>query len=330
MADKLAEVFEAYDMEVLKTGRGRDSTILYTDKGVRQLRRLLVGEGRLSTEKDFKEQLFAQGFCNIDLCVPNVDEELYTCDRYGTPFVLREYIDGQEINPSDKEHIKLAVINLANFHIAGRNVFLQTEKDVHVRDSFVFRKRNKELKRVYSFIIKKHQKKQFEQAFVDAFAYYYKQAMECEREGVFYEPNDERIGFCHGMYNQHSVLLGERDGEKVVFTTSLDKFYVGNQLTDLYYFLRKAVEKNNYSFEIVQFILDTYSSVSKLNNKDIEYIYRLFAYPEKYYKLGNQYMSAGKNWISPKMIEKMTKIIEDETSKSEILLKLKQLFSSHL
>ena len=39
MAEKMGEVYEAYDMEVQGTGRGRGAVILMTDKGVRQVSR---------------------------------------------------------------------------------------------------------------------------------------------------------------------------------------------------------------------------------------------------------------------------------------------------
>ena len=37
LAEKMGEVYEAYDMEVQGTGRGRGAVILMTDKGVRQV-----------------------------------------------------------------------------------------------------------------------------------------------------------------------------------------------------------------------------------------------------------------------------------------------------
>ena len=41
MAEKMGEVYEAYDMEVQGTGRGRGAVILMTDKGVRQVLSLI-------------------------------------------------------------------------------------------------------------------------------------------------------------------------------------------------------------------------------------------------------------------------------------------------
>ena len=40
-------------------------------------------------------------------------------------------------------------------------------------------------------------------------------------------------------------------------------------------------------------------------------------------------MNAPKNWISPKMMEKLNKVIADEDQKKDILLQLKNIDTSH-
>ena len=257
--------------------------------------------------------------------------ELVSYDRYGNAYVLRNYFEGSEANLTNLEDVRLAVESLAKLHIVGRKIFQTTEHDVHVRHVSDFRKRNQELKRVRAFIMKKKQKKAFEELYIQAFEYFYNQALECEKnfDVEIFENIKEHIGYCHGMYNQHSVIISRDEKPFRVFTTSFDKFHVGNQLTDLYHFLRKAVEKNNYSFHIVQYILNCYSAVCPLSVRDIEYIYILYSYPEKFYKISNQYMNAPKNWISPKMMEKLNKVIADEDQKKDILLQLKNIDTSH-
>lgn len=79
----MGEVYEAYDMEVQGIGRGRGAIILMTDKGIRQVAALNGTDERLLQEKQFKDSIYEKGFCYIDRVVPNSDEELVTCDRYG-------------------------------------------------------------------------------------------------------------------------------------------------------------------------------------------------------------------------------------------------------
>lgn len=325
MSEKMSEVYEAYDIEIKQTSRGRGATILKTDKGILQLRPLDVNESRLQAEYSFKEKLVECGFENIDACIKNTENELVTYDRYGNPYVMRKYFEGREMSVNSREEIEQAVDNLANLHIAGRTVFKSTENDVHIRSNENFRKRNQELWRVKNYMLQRKPRREFEDVFLKCFDKYYSEAVECEklvgRSGL--GDMENHIGYCHGMYNNHSILIEE---EGRVCTVGFEKFHVGNQLTDLYHFTRKVVEKNNYSFELLKLILERYSETCPISASDIEYIYILYMYPEKYYKLCNQYMNAPKNWISPKMLDKINKLIEDDEKKQKLLCNLKKLF----
>ena len=327
MSEKNSEIYEAYDMEVYQTSRGRGAVILKTDIGILQLKQLDVNESRLNAEFLFKEKMFESDFCNIDRCIRNKENELYTYDRYGNPFVLRMFFNGKECNITDQDEINMAVDNLAKLHIAGKKVFDSTESDVHIRINGDFKKRNMELKRVRNFISKKRPRKEFEDIYMEAFDYFFKQALECERSCLYNEggENKSHLGYCHGMYNQHSVLINYGEGEPVIATINFDKFYVGNQLTDLYHFMRKTVEKNNYNYNVLLNILKRYDAICPLSQEDINYIYNLYCYPEKFYKISNQYINSQKNWISPKMLEKLHKVIQDEDKKKELLDLMKNI-----
>jgi len=321
LSDKMMEVYSAYDMDIYQTMRGRGAIVLKTDKGVFQMKQLDTNERRLTAEYEFKEKLYESGFKNIDRCVPNNQEELITYDRYGNPYVLRQFFEGKECNVMNEDEVLAAVDNLAYLHITGKQVFDNTEVDVHIRVNDDFKKRNRELRRVKNFIIKQSPKKEFEDVYIRAYEYFYNQALSCENQRDDNMKNASlHLGYCHGMYNHHSVILHRKtDDRLVVSTINFDKFYVGNQLSDLYHFSRKVVEKNGYDFSILKKIISRYSELCPMTAFDIDYIYRLYRYPEKFYKISNQYMNSAKNWISPKMLEKLNKVIDDEDKKQELL-----------
>lgn len=338
MADKMSEVYEAYDMDIIQAMRGRGSFILKTDKGIRQLKQLDVNESRLNVEYQFKEKLFLHGFTRIDRCIKNNEDELISYDRYGNGYVMRSFFEGREMDVNNRDEIKLAVKNLAHFHKVSKEIFESTEGDVHIRLYSDFRKRNQELKRVKNFMMKRKSKKKFEELFLDNYEFFYKQAIDCENKlnKDCLKMMEEHVGYCHGMYNHHSILIledaystdnnMEGNDNNIIATISFDKFYVGNQLNDLYHFMRKTVEKNNYDFDIMREIIEEYGKISYLSKNDMEYIYILYLYPEKFYKLSNQYINAPKNWISPKMMEKLGKIIGEEEQKQALLGKLNRYY----
>lgn len=322
MAEKMSEVFEMYDVRLDHIGRGRGAMVLYTDKGVRQVRAAEVSEKRLQAEYEFKENMYAAGFKNIDRLVKNNEDELITYDRYGNPFVMRMYFDGREMNVMNKNEVLHAVDNLILLHRAGREVWQAVDRDMQIREKNDVKRRNRELKRVHNYISKQSPKREFESLFIRAFPYFYEQGLQCERM-LNTEPKECRhLGYCHGSYNHHSVLICGGGTDRQAATINFEKYHVGNQLQDLYYFIRKTVEKNGYTYALLQAILERYQEGILLQQDDIEYIQGLYRYPEKFYKLSNQYMNGSKARISPKMVEKLDRIIVEEEKKQNLLEKL--------
>uniref|UniRef100_UPI0040273A33 hypothetical protein n=1 Tax=Agathobacter sp. TaxID=2021311 RepID=UPI0040273A33 len=90
MSEKMSEVYEAYDMEILGAVRGRGSMILKTDRGIRQISPFDGSEERLEQERECKDKLYETGLPHIDCCVPGREGELIGGDRYGEPYVMRE------------------------------------------------------------------------------------------------------------------------------------------------------------------------------------------------------------------------------------------------
>lgn len=317
MPEKMCEVYEAYDMEVLGVGRGRGAIILKTDKGIRQVSPLNGTDKRLAEEKEFKDNLYDIGFVHIERCIENKEGELVTWDRYGNPFVVREYFEGRECNPGSLTDLGKSAENLAEFHIKGRELFSKEGKTYAYKSPGNFQKKRQEMKKIRNFISTRSAKNDFELMYIKAFDYFYHQATECQ--DMMEQSNLSsvlgRIGYCHGGYNYHSVLFC--DG--YVATTNFDRFHVGYQLVDLYQFIRKVMEKNNYNFNMVVKIISEYENVIPLNSDDYAFIYMMYCYPEKFWKISNRYMNSKKSWISPANIEKLEKVIEDEQEKLNIL-----------
>ena len=169
MSEKMSEVYEAYDMEILGAVRGRGSMILKTDQGIRQISPFDGSEERLEQEREFKENLYETGFHHIDCCVPNREGELITCDRYGNPYVMREYFEGRECNPGSICDLNQAAANLAIFHIRGRELYAKEGRTYAYREPGNFRRKTQEMKKIRSFISKRPTKNDFELLYIEAY-----------------------------------------------------------------------------------------------------------------------------------------------------------------
>lgn len=399
MSEKLAEVYEQYDMDILTTRKGRGATILYTTEGLRILEPFRGSITRLEQEYVLK-QLFGKCGCeNLDDLLLNQEGELLSYDKYRQPYVLKKHYDGNECDMHNPAELVAAIKALAEFHIHGRKVAKEfqrawqdsrrqkearrmeelkealaageeLEKISHIYDismtaleelirqeqlkeggksesTFVpkeeagleesgrqmdiidmFNRHNKELKKIQSFIRKVKRKNSFETLFMQVFEEFYRQGVACssmlcnmgEQKGqeafLFYEEvYRQHYGICHGCFNQHNVLMG-KDGIAIVH---FERFSKGNQLNDLYQFTRKVMEKNQFDFDLLQKLFDAYAKCIVLTEKDYQYLYILFFYPEKFWKIANSYYNTNKAFLSPKYVEKLEAVILQETEKTEML-----------
>ena len=123
---------------------------------------------------------------------------------------------------------------------------------------------------------------------------------------------------CHGDLDQHHVLVGEG----YVAVVGYNRLHLGLQMEDLYRFMRKAMEKHNWSLGLGMDMLGAYEKVLSLEQKDKESLYYLFLYPEKYWKQINYYFNANKAWIPARNMDKIVGLQEQEGERRRFLERL--------
>ena len=317
LLEKLREVYENYDFEVEKIIRGRGGYVLYTSKGLKLLREYDGSVGKLDLEAKIKKGLKEDGFFHVDAPVLTKEEEFLAFDKYQNAYTLKEYYEGKECNLKNVEDVKMAAGNLAKLHQSFSKINDLWDRKEWEPLSLVMQRRNLECKRVKNYIRSLNTKNEFEKLFLANVDYFYEQGENTKQRLSKLEQTykEECEGICHGDYNQHNVVFQD----KVPYTINFEKMQYGNQLTDLYHFLRKAMEKNHYSGYIRKNILNAYSKERYLKKGDYLYLYYMLSYPEKFWKIINRYMNGRKTWIPPKNIEKMQQVIQGEKEKKNFL-----------
>lgn len=316
LSEKLSEIWECYEMEIESIYKGRGITILRTDKGIRVLQPLETSESRLEQEAQLKEELYDAGYKAIDRFIRNRDGELITCDRYHTPFVLKEYFEGRECNIRQESDMLEAVTNLAKLHLALQRIEPKVQRK-ELKTLHTFQRHNQEMKRVRNYMRQIPTKSDFDYLYLSCFEKFFGQGEEVvnELERVKDTLVNMRWHYCHGAYHQHNVLM-LKEG---LATVNFEHFMVDNQMIDLYTFLRKAMEKNEYQPELLFHLVDAYNRLIPLSEEDYIFLYYLLRYPEKFWKISNQYNNMNKAWIPPKTFEKLETVIRQDTVKQQLL-----------
>ena len=137
---------------------------------------------------------------------------------------------------------------------------------------------------------------------------------------ALYEKSMEEYCVTHGEYNYHNVLMQtEGTHSQIEATTNFDKFKRDIQVEDLYYFLRKVMEKHGWKERLGDNMLNAYSAIRPLTGAEIEYMKLRLAYPEKFWKTASAYYHSNKAWISSKSIEKLKLSIRQTGEKKRFL-----------
>jgi len=88
--------------------------------------------------------------------------------------------------------------------------------------------------------------------------------------------------------------------------------------------MRKIMEKNNWNVRLGMELLEGYRRKQELTAQDLQGLYYRLSYPEKFWKIANQYYRTRKVWDSGKNYEKLQKEIRQNQARGEFLAVLRQ------
>ena len=260
----------------------------------------------------------------VDQYMRNREGELISSAEDGTRCVVKDWYADRECNLKDMQEILSAVRQIAVLHKRFRGIEAREEWNLKSMISpplyEAMARHNRELKKARMYIRNKRQKNEFELCVIGNFDGFFEQAAEAQRgmEELFAAKEPEiRADYhvCHGELNQHHILIGPA----YVAVTEFNKMHLGLQVEDLYYFMRKVMEKHDWNRKLGASMLNAYERVLPMNGIEKKCLYYLFLYPEKYWKQINFYYNANKAWIPMRSADKV-RGLEEQQKNRELFL----------
>lgn len=343
MEDKRLEVMNQYDLTVNSFYSDRGALILDTDRGFMVLRLYTGSLQHLEYENSLKEYIAQHSNLLIDSLFRTKENKLYSENDSSENYYLREFYSGKDCDLLDKYNCICAIQNLAKLHnamegfIPPETASCYSQPDVRI----TLNKHTRELKRVRSYIRAKKQKNAFEVTYLRLVDSYYNRAVKaCDLLQTL--PLDEMLAdslerrlVCHGNYTYHSLsmLFGVPDYEVdsqsqinssflypcACITSGFEKASQGLPVTDIYHFMRKVMEKNEWDCSLGMAMLNSYISVRPLDGPSLKLLYILFLFPEKFWKITNQYFNNRKSWIPQKHLHRLLNDYTSEEAKQVFL-----------
>lgn len=310
--EKIKAVIDIYPVQVTGVSRGRGGWICQTNNGPVLLKLYPYGENHLIYESMLKYVIEDRGFRQVDNFLYNKEGQILTTAADGKKYVMKRWFDGRECDLKNTFQVNEAVRTLALLHKAMSHIHFECPWMVHAKGTptdQLFSKRIKELRHIRSYMQGKRGSHPFETLFLKWFEPFYDQAICAEKilkdidYKTMYASAIEDGVFCHGDYSHHHVMIYKSTTAVINF----DKAVMNIQVCDLYYFLRKAMEKWGWNVEKGKNIIDVYQQYKALTPMEKQLLYALLLFPEKYWKVANRYYNGRKCWTSAVNMEKLEK-----------------------
>lgn len=326
MNDRAVSLFEKYGIDAGKVRKGRASLIVTLEDRQVMLTEYSGPTQHLQMEYDILHALKKTYDRPLDIIYKTLEDELYCVDYEGKKYIVKEYVEGREADVFNPIDVRIAVDGLARLHVALREVEFEKKEQLCGQPDDVmedFDKRTKEMLRVRSFIRKLPRKDDFELAFLKYFDLFYKQTLlirdfldeDCLKKLKENQLKEKML--MHGDCNHHNILL-QPDGACIV---NFERLGAHLQVKDLYLYMRKVLEKNDWSYEVGCNMLAAYQMILPLTKEERLYLYARFLYPEKFWKVANGYLNQRKALPARRQYEKLTGALEKEEKRQLFLCK---------
>ena len=360
MEDRSQEALKRYRLKIYNIYRARGAFLLETDAGLKLFKCFEGSRNRALFENKVKEHLVVHGYANTDLFVKTLDDDIISEDGAGCQYIMKNWFWGEECNLRELSQVECASANLARLHTSLKDVeFTKEQLEHNISPDLMetFDKRNRELKRVKAYIREKKQKNEFELMYLNYYEAFYEQGV-LAAERLFHssyrklmEEAIKNCSVCHGNYTYHNIIMLKSKSDALsknyippgwinkqplsvtelsgaggnIATTNFEKSYIGLQIFDLYQFIRKVMEKNDWDILYGSNIIEAYDQIKTISKEELQVLYLLLLYPEKFWKITNFYYNGKKSWVSGRNTQKLSMIGEQNEKKEMFLRKLEDI-----
>lgn len=309
------QILSAYPKEFTGNMKGRGSILCTDREGIYLLKEYGGSVHRLELLEEVLCYLKERGFLTEEL-VRTREGALCYVDVDGASYFLRKTFQGRECDTRNEEEILRVTRHMAQLHslLSDCHPACVEERQETPPPSLAGR-HTRELKKVKNYVRTKKKKNEFESEFLRGYAHYMEQADQAlQLEDAQCVP-DGAAQLCHGDFNQHNLLF-TRDGLAVI---GFEKLRYDLCVSDLTNFMRKILEKHNWSSGLGMDMVMSYNKVRQLDQWELGQLYLKLLYPEKFWKIVNHYYNARKTWVSQRDIEKLARLSQQETKREEFL-----------
>jgi CotS family spore coat protein len=320
---EIIELVESeYGFEIINMHEGDKGILIYTDCGVKLLKKVKRDEAKIQFAAIAYEYLAGHGFCNMSK-INKTQSGSYTINYNNSRYVIQDYVRGKVMEIKTPEAAAKAAESLAFLHKAGEGFVPAPGSHARVdwgkwmdkfkANSINIRKYNKNLQNkselgrfdsLYAMHAEEYYEKMFNAYLIMRNFGYLEKVQQSMKQNQL----------IHSEFRRHSLLLND-SGE--VFVTNLENCAYDIREADLATLLESFTGSNKA--ELAMAALKAYSAIIKLDRRSIKVIQAFVLQPKRFYKVIERYYGRKKNFTETELVKKLESAIKKEARKATIL-----------
>lgn len=326
------EIERQFDIKIEKLKPSKGIYHLRTNKGERCLKKINYGTQKLLFVYGAKEHLINNGFTNVDRYYLNTDKEPYALVNEDL-YTLSQWIEGRECDFHNLDEVKLAAENLAKLHEASKgydppeNSKLKTDIG---RWPTLMDKRIKALSKMRDMARKRNIKQNFDLSYIKTVDFYRDLAIKAFnilRKSSYLdicEKSESEKVFCHHDYTYHNIII---DNENNLYVLDFDYCKREIRAFDISNFMIKVLKKVDWNMDYAKAIIDSYNSVSPIEEREYKVILAFLLFPQRYWRLANRYYYNEVTWAPNTFTKKIQNIINEKDVYIDFIEKFKKEYN---
>ncbi|MBU3100726.1 MULTISPECIES: CotS family spore coat protein [Clostridium] len=322
-------LFSKFDLVVYDVIPVRKVFILDTNKGDKVLKKVNYSIELLEFINYGIEYIRNNNFNRI-IQFEKTKSELIYVPWKSDIYCIMDLLEGRECEYSNPVDVNLASRAIAELHKASQGLMHKEEferllaknEQRYLGGKVIQNYKDKldELMFFKSIATLNENKNEFDDIFLDHVQYYaenIKNSINIIKGSNYCElcNEKEKIVFCHHDLAHHNILINK--GE--VYFLDFDYAVVDLRVHDVCNFINKVIKNFCYDKDKCSSILQEYTKVNPLDDRELKVLYGMLSFPEDFYSISKDYYTRKKQWSEEVFLNRLKKKVEYKEDREKFL-----------
>lgn len=297
--------------------------VIFTDKGKKILKKINSSHERIDFIDKALNIIKEKDEYILQYC-RNSNGKIIT-QWNGNSYVLLDMIDGREVTFTNPIEVEWCTKSIAYFHKASEGIiskFTAEEIKLNSLKNMIYEFLNDLciLTEIERIVKKFNYKNDFDLIFLNNIAKAkndLNKSINLLTKGSYSElfSSEGNNVLCHLDLAHHNFII--EDNKINIIDFDFCKF--GMKSIDIYNYMIKVIKNYAYKKEVVINIINDYSSILDISNKEKNVIFALLNYPKDFINIAKDYYLKQKSWDEEVFVSRFKEKIENDIFRSELL-----------